>query len=466
MPAGEGEVTRKLPDEIGVSGLARSGGFVQEEFLPELAGERGLRVYREIRDNDPIGGALIMAITNLMRQIKWGTKPANDTPEALKGAEFLRECMDDMSMTWADVISEVCSMFPFGWALLEPLYKKRSGYQPEDSKLSTSKYDDGRIGWRKMPLRAQETLVRWEFDEHGQVAAMHQNTVSKGIVQIPITSALLFRTQAYKGNPEGRSLFRNGYRPWYFKKRIEEIEAIGVERDLAGLPYMYVPPEWLMPDTKDKYAGVVAEYTKMIQNVRRDKQEGFMLPFVTDDQGNKIIEFGLLTSGGARQFDTDGIISRYTMHMALTVLADWLVLGHEQVGSFALSNSKTNLFGIALGAWKDSILAVFNNYAVPRLWRMNGWSMDTMPTITAEDIESPDLAVIGSFLGALAASGAPPFPNRELTKRLYQMAGFPEPNDDELDSMEEAARNAAQQGINAPPTTPEEDAALQDMAGV
>ena len=53
-------------------------------------------------------------------------------------------------------------------------------------------------------------------------------------VVIPMEKCLLFRTQTHKNNPEGRSILRNAYRSWYFKKRIEEIEGVGIERDLAG----------------------------------------------------------------------------------------------------------------------------------------------------------------------------------------------------------------------------------------
>ena len=31
-------------------------------------------------------------------------------------------------------------------------------------------------------------------------------------------------------------MLRNSYRSWYYKKRLEEFESVGVERDLAGLP--------------------------------------------------------------------------------------------------------------------------------------------------------------------------------------------------------------------------------------
>ena len=37
-----------------------------------------------------------------------------------------------------------------------------------------SKYSDGLIGWRKMPIRAQETMFKWVFDPSGEIRAMVQ----------------------------------------------------------------------------------------------------------------------------------------------------------------------------------------------------------------------------------------------------------------------------------------------------
>lgn len=465
--AAEKTGVKTLPVEIGATGLKRTGGFVQEEFLPELKDDKAIKVFKEMRDNSPIAGALIFAITSLLRQIKWSTKPGTEDKDGIEKAKFLQECMDDMSTSWVDVISEVTSMFPFGWALLEPVYKKRLGYQDETSEVPTSKFNDGRIGWRKMPLRAQETKSKWVFDEKtGGLVAMEQRT-DDGTTnkEIPIVRALLFRTQIYKGNPEGRSIFRNAYRPWYFMKRIEEIEAIGIERDLAGLPVMYLPPEYMDPNATEEIKAAYKMYQDMVVNTRRDKQEGMCLPSIYDDSGNQLLKFELMSSGGGRTFDTDSVITRYAQYITMTVLADWLLLGHENVGSFALSTNKSNLFGIALGAWKDNILAVFNDHAVPRLFRMNGFPVENLPTIVAEDIESPDLASIGSIIMALASAGAPPFPNDDLLKRIYQMAGFPEPSDDQLKAMNEAAM-AAQQAVEQAGTTAEEDQALNEIAGV
>ena len=70
---------------------------------------------------------------------------------------------------------------------------------------------------------------------------------------------LLFRTQTHKNNPEGRSILRNAYRSWYFKKRIEEIEGVGIERDLAGIPIAYVDPAIMS-------AGATADQQAMLRS--------------------------------------------------------------------------------------------------------------------------------------------------------------------------------------------------------
>jgi hypothetical protein len=100
------------------------------------------------------------------------------------------------------------------------------------------------IGWRKFAPRAQESILYWIWDDEGglqgavQLAAPDYKTIP-----ISIDRLLLFRTTSLKNNPEGRSILRNCYRPWFFKRRIEEVEGIGIERDLCGIPVLYASAE-------------------------------------------------------------------------------------------------------------------------------------------------------------------------------------------------------------------------------
>ena len=86
-------------------------------------------------------------------------------------------------------------------------------------------------------------MYQWEYDDEDNLIGMTQMPPPNfGLYTIPLEKAIHFRTRSRKGNPEGRSILRNAYRSWYFKKGIQEFEGIGIERDLAGIP-MVTPPE-------------------------------------------------------------------------------------------------------------------------------------------------------------------------------------------------------------------------------
>jgi len=227
--------------EIGRSGVKRTRGFLQEEFLTQLRGRNGIRVYREMRDNDNIVGASTYALEQTIRSALWWVQPGGDSPLALKATEFLKQCMGDMEFSWDATLSETLTQFTYGWALQELVYKKRDGDVRDPRRHS--KFNDGKIGWRKMPLRLQSSLWEWEYDEEtDQPIGMTQLPApSYKLITVPFSKAIHFRTRIDGNNPEGRSLLRNAYRSWYIKKTIEEIEAIGVERDLIGLPVITAP---------------------------------------------------------------------------------------------------------------------------------------------------------------------------------------------------------------------------------
>lgn len=410
--------------ELGRTGLEEFGGFIYEEFLPQLQGTKGIKVFREMSDNDPVIGAILFAIEMLIRQVDWRVEPTGTSKEEVEMADFLESNMNDMSETWQDTISEILSMLTFGWSFHEIVYKRRLGMQIDPD--TSSKYNDGKIGWAKLPIRSQESLWAWIFSDNGDLLAMEQQPPPDyRIRRIPMEKALLFRTKVRKGNPEGRSILRNAYRPWYFKKNIETIEGIGLERDLAGLPIAWVPPELLDPNASSEDRAVLTEIKKIVRNVRRDEQEGIVYPLAYDENNNKLYDLTLLSTGGRRQFDTSAIIQRYDSRIAMTVLADFILLGHEKVGSFALSSDKTNLFSVALGAWMDSICQIFNRKAVAQLFSLNGYSTDNLPKIIHGDIESIPLSELGEYISKLSGAGYPLFPNKDLEDELLRMAGLP-----------------------------------------
>lgn len=419
------------PTSIGTTGLRQTGGYVYEEILKELRGLRGAQVYREMSDNDPIVGAVLFAVTMLIRQAEWRVQAVDESEEAEAAKTFVEEVLADMTTPFSSVIDEVCTMFVYGYAPMEIVYKKRGGMASKDPE-SRSLYDDGKIGVRAIALRSQTSLVRWLIEPHtGEIGGMVQQPIGGPMITIPIEKMLLFRTSEARNNPEGRSILRNAYRPWVFKKRIEEIEGIGVERDLAGLPVASIPSNYFDVSADAQEKATLAAWKRMVTQVRRDQQEGILIPSDRDQNGNPLFEFKLLSTGGTRSFDTSKVIDRYNRAIATSVLADFIFLGQQSVGSFALSSDKTALFATAVGAFSRSISETLNRHLLPRLWELNGMDVSLMPSIVPGDLERQNIAEIADFVQKLAQSGATMFPDRELENHLRKVAGLPPAPEDE-----------------------------------
>lgn len=413
------------PNSIGSTGLKQFGGYVVEEYLKELRGSKAATTYRQMADNDPTVGAILFVITTLIRNLEWNVQATDDSPEAEEAKEFVEQVMNDMSGSWSSLMSEVCSMFTYGFAPMEIIWKKRQGPDHPTGE-GRSMYDDGKIGIRSIALRAQNTVTRWGIDEQdGSIDGMWQQPWSGAQVYIPIEKMLLFRTTDEKGNPEGRSILRTCYRPWFFMTRIEEIEAIGIERDLAGLPVVYVPGNLLSADASQDEKKTAEAFKKMVRQIKRDQQEGIVLPSTRDQSGNLLFDLKLLATGGSRQMNTTAVVDRYAKRIATAVMADFLFLGQAATGSFALSSDKTALFATAIGAFTKSIADVFNRHLLPRLWKLNGLDFEQMPSLVPGDIEKPDLVAVGEFISKMTAAGATMFPDRELENHLRKAAGLP-----------------------------------------
>ncbi|MAH47739.1 hypothetical protein CMI37_18100 [Candidatus Pacearchaeota archaeon] len=418
----------ELLDVLGTPGLKQYGGRLDEEWLKQLKGDKGVKAFQEMRDNDPIIGAILYAVKTLVRQTGWRIEPAEDTPEHQAVADFVEECREDMEHTWDDLLAEILSMLPFGWAYFECVYKYRRGPEAEGD-AERSKFNDGKIGWRKIAIRAQETLSKWEFDEAGTTIGMWQQAPPDYRMRfIPIEKSLLFRTETHKENPEGRSILRNAYRSWFYLKRIQEIEAVGIERDLAGLPVAHVPLEMLSPSASAAQKATVANIFEMVRKVKRNEFEGVVFPAETDIDGNPSgFKFSLLSSGGRRPLDVNEIVKRYESRIAMSVLGEFVMLGMDNVGSFALSSNKTHLFAQALGSYLEQISEVFNRVAIPKLLKYNGISPELYPKLVFEDIETPDLGELAGAIGALSSAGVLT-PDDELERWVRDFGNMPMPD--------------------------------------
>lgn len=181
---------------------------------------------------------------------------------------------------------------------------------------------------------------------------------------------------------------------------------------------------------------------KMVKNIRRDEYEGLVLPHG--------FEFELVSTGGTRQFDTNAIINRYDTKIAQTVLADFIMLGHEKVGSFVLSSDKTELFSVAISSFLDIICETFNSQGIPTLIDMNGSHFEGItdyPEMRHGDIEEKDIQKVGQYIRDMVGIGIL-VPDDGLEDYAREIGGLPERT---ADTRTDDPRRTKQQNQSQPP---------------
>jgi hypothetical protein len=413
--------------ELGVSGLERYSGIIGEEWLNELSDlYRANKVYKEMRDNEPLIGAILLATDMIIRKVRWYVKEGGSSDKALKKAEFLESCINDFSdQNWNDIISEILSMLVFGWSTAEKVYKLR--------KEGQSKFPDGKVGWARWGFRAQETLFEWNYNNEGKLIGFTQcDPVNMNYIFIPIEKILLFRTKIYKDNPQGRSWFRTAFKPWWFKKHLEEFEAIGLEHTAVGVVVGWVPKAVLTDSTQ---AALKTNFGNAITKIQTGKGAAILLPLEYDANGNKKYDLTLL-SGNSKTSEIaqiGSVIERYEMRIVQSCLYEISMIGTKGGGSYALAENKSNSFTMALGTILEIVKSIINDNAVNELFKLNGDDMQELPTIEFMPIVKADLKEVGEYLKNLAASGAVIWPNRALSKFIMEIANMPVQTDDEIE---------------------------------
>lgn len=418
---------------LGIAGDNTYNGQIRaDEFIPALRGKRAINKFREMRDNDATIGAIMYSFEQILRDVDLSVKAADDSEEAKKYKEFLEQVLGDMEHTLDDHVSQALGHLTYGFGWFEVVYKRRSGTGTLDPK-KRSKYNDGLMGIRKLAPRAPWTISRFDVDDiSGEVLGVYQDSSNYGNQNyIPANKSLYYCTSAINGDPSGRSVLRNAYVSYTYLINLQSIEAIAVEREMHGIPVGRIPSEYLSPDATADQVAIRTTFEQVLRDLKLNEQGYALLPsdLYMDSEGNptggvgtRLVDIELITSNGNRNIDIDPIIRRYQQDIARSVLSEFLFLGSQAGGSYALSKSKTDIYLRALESYIQAIVDVLNKQLVEPLWELNGFPIDLMPTIEAGDVAPHDLKEIASFLRNLNGANIDVSNHPEVIQDLMAIA--------------------------------------------
>ena len=362
--------------EVGYTGLIEYNGQIKDDFLKEFHGKEAYKRFNEMRLNNATIGAGLLAIEYIIRSMSWEFSSDNENDPWL---ELLNETRAAMSQSWNDFISESISFVWAGFSMFEIVYQKD---------------ERGRYLWRKFAIRGQDTIYQWLFDDTGGLKGYRQLAAPVfQAVDVPIEKSILFRTRLEKNNPEGRSLLRIAWVSYYYLKNLQQIEGIGFERDVSGMPVINLPQG--ANTNEDDTNSDASKAAKIVRNIRVDEQAGLVLPYQWAFT---------LASGAGKSFEQlSNAIERYEKRIATAFFSQFLLLGQDGVGSLALSENSIDFFMSAVNTIADIVSETFTKYAVYRLLKLNGASEEEIKRIKLEHTpaSSVNIEKIGAFLASI-----------------------------------------------------------------
>ena len=406
-------VGRPKLSEIGYSGLLLFNGISVDDLRKELRFPNSIKTFKMMSYHPAIATPMAL-YRNLVGKVNWRViPPQKPTEEELRQTEFINQCLNDMDHSFKSFITDALTAQIFGFSVHEKVFRRRT-------KSNGSLYDDGLIGLKKIALRNQETIEKFIFDDNGnEVLGVKQsaknitdvygryskNRLSDDII-IPREKFVLITAGSNRNDPYGKSPLRDVYLAWRYLTIIEEIEASGIAKDLAGLPVLYIPAQYMAPDASPEQKQIYESYKNIIRNIQNNSQSGLVLPSNVDPETRqKLFSIELLSTEGKKNFDTTEVKKYYQTLIYTGLFADILTLGNNDVGSFALGQVKNSLTGSAVEAMLDLIVDAFNREVIRHLYELNGFDPARACSLDYEGLNHTDLETLSKFIQRTASVG-------------------------------------------------------------
>lgn len=397
--------------EMGSLGLRTFSGVTQDELKAELNWPRSINTFRDMSYHSAVNAPLTL-FENIISKATWTYKPPADaTEEEKEQAKIINQMMQDMEQPWSEFIRDVLSSNIFGFSVHEKVFRKRL-------KVNGSLYDDGIIGWKKLPIRVQESISKFIFSEDGnEIIGVQQNLSAindiynrfskrSNLINIPRSKFLLFRTGKHRGDPFGKSPLRDAYLAWRFLTALEELEATGVAKDLNGLPVLMLPAQYLAADAPPEVQAIRQYYEGVMRNLQMNEQSAVILPQVIDPESRTpMFKLDLLSVDGKKNFDISKIKEYYKNLIFTSLFSDVLTLGQSSTGSFALGSIKNSLSGAYAERLISNIAEVIQNDLIRQTYEINSWPTDRMGKLDFDNLDNTDIESLSKYLQRVASVG-------------------------------------------------------------
>ena len=431
-------ISRMALGAQGIDGLRTVHGRIIENLHPELRWPVSIITYKTMALDSTVAAVNSFYDMMIARADFHFTAPIQEDgtvkPEVQAATDYLNFCMVNMEdQTWQQFITGIGTYRVFGFSIAEKVWTtvKRGKYK-------------GRLKWKSLAQRAQETIKEWRWDrndpdqltgviQRSEVmdATRYKDADFRGEREIDRSKFILFRFDPKKNSPQGTSPLNGAWKAWKYLNLVQEYQAVGIAKDLGGIPVLGIPVDKLIEAAADP-SGTAAQTQNSLKEMAGSLHAGdrtfAIKPILYDDQGNELYTFELQgITGGGKQYDTTEVIRQYQNEILTVYSASILKLGQDATGSFALSDNMSNLLGFSVQHNLDIIRDQINADLIPQTLAANGWlfEQEDMPTLEYGDVAPRDLDELGKFVQRVVTSGAMSI-GKNLDQSLREAADLPQ----------------------------------------
>lgn len=418
---------------IGSTGSVMVGGYiVTEDREPKMAGDRRWIEYQRMMTDVSIIAAGLRAYLNLLGLSQWTVNAPEDEADdgrAQEIADAVYDMMFDHETPWARIIKKISLYRVLGFSIMEWVAKRRP---------------DGLIGMLDVESRPQRSIARWEVDDSGTVTGVYQIVPNTGKeVYLPRDRLIYAVDDSLTDAPDGLGLLRQCLNPVTRLRGYKQLEEIGYEQNLHGIPIAHVPLSAIDETATTKGSAGAAWKNRMLAPIRnfltghtRNRKQGVMMesePY-RDSGENKSPsqtrkwELDVLTTEGGQQSELAKSIMREIQEIARILGVEHLLIGSEGAGSLALNKSKVGTFFLNVTSVQSELVEVLEADWLRPICENNGWPEELWPTLACAEVQDIDIEQITEALANLARAGVTLNVEDEATGEIFDRLGLTRPD--------------------------------------
>ena len=449
---------------IGAPGTAIYGGYVVErERDRTLTTREKYRVYSEAMANVATVGAGIRYFLNLVGSAEWTFQSEEGASEEWKErAEKI--LFKDPDRPFVRMVKRAAGFKFYGFSIQEIIAKKDK---------------DGYYTLGDLSPRPQITIERWDRNDdpnsktYNEIEGIGQRIPqSSKEVYIPRGKILYVVDDTLSDSPEGMGLFRHMVESVRRLTRYEQLEGIGLENDLCGVPMGRVPYSELKrmvhedPSFEEKAKELAEPIEEFVSSHIKKPNAGIVLDSSaytsTDDAGRpsnvRKFDIELLKGGQTTLPELHKAIERIIKDIARILGIEIMLMGSGE-GSLAMAKEKASQLSMMVDDTLEMICESIKKDVLKPIWKMNGWPEEMMPELKVSAANHVTLGEMAAAIRDMASAGMMIDPDDPITNFLRGKMGAPEVD---LDAMEIDA-NARGRGNGGPPIDREAEMAEMEM---